>query len=196
MALLRLPTRTAAADLDEGAHVLDEPTVSAVNIAVAKARAIEAEPDEVVLTADTLVVCDDEVMAKPADADEARRMLQRLRGRPHQVLSGVALRKHDGVRWCGAVATTVVMREYTSGEVEAYIARGEPFDKAGGYAVQDEAFRPVERLEGCYLNVVGLPLCAVAAGLISMGVDVTAAGAPPCEYCRAGAGVVSIRSGS
>jgi len=62
--------------------------------------------------------------------------------------------------------------------------------------VQDEAFRPVERLEGCYLNVVGLPLCAVAAGLISIGVEVTAAGAPPCEYCRAGAGVVSIRSAS
>jgi MAF protein len=186
----------AAADLDEGAHLLDDPTVSAVNIAVAKARAIETEPEEVVLTADTLVVCDGEVMAKPADADEARRMLQRLRGRPHQVLSGVALRNSDGVRWCGAVATTVVMREYTPGEVEAYIARGEPFDKAGGYAVQDEAFRPVERLEGCYLNVVGLPLCAVAAGLIALGVEVTAAGAPPCEYCRAGAEVVSIRSGS
>ena len=191
-----MPTRVAAADLDEGAYLLEEPTVAAVNIAVAKARAIEAEPDEVMLTADTLVVCDGEVLAKPADADEARHMLRRLRGRPHQVLSGVALRNDDGVRWCGTVATTVVMRAYTDAEVDAYIARGEPFDKAGGYAVQDEEFRPVERLEGCYLNVVGLPLCAVAAGLMSMRVEVTGAGRPPCGYCRAGADLVSIRSGS
>jgi hypothetical protein len=76
------------------------------------------------------------------------------------------------------------------------VARGEPFDKAGGYAVQDEVFRPVERLEGCYLNVVGLPVCAVAAGLRAVGVEVAelAAGTPPCGYCRAGAPLVAIRS--
>ena len=182
--------------MDETAHLLPDASVAAVNVAVAKARAIEAHSHEVVLTADTLVVCDGEVMAKPADADEARDMLRKLRGRSHQVLTGVALRQEDGVRWCGMVATTVVMRGYANSEIEAYIARGEPFDKAGGYAVQDEEFRPVERLDGCYLNVVGLPLCAVAAGLISMGIEVTAAGAPPCGYCRAGADVVSIRSGS
>jgi septum formation protein len=164
-------------------------------VAVAKARAIEPQPDEVVLTADTLVVCDDHVLAKPVDTVEARAMLRRLRGRAHQVLSGVALRAGEGVRWCGMVATTVVMREYASDEVEAYIARGEPFDKAGGYGVQDEAFRPVERVEGCYLNVVGLPLCAVAAGLRALSVEVPAAGTPPCDYCRAGADAVAIRSG-
>ena len=94
------------------------------------------------------------------------------------------------------VTTEVFMRAYATDEVEAYIARGEPFDKAGGYAVQDEAFRPVERLEGCYLNVVGLPLCAVAAGLATLGVAVAAAERPPCGYCRAGAGLVSVRSAS
>jgi septum formation protein len=186
----------APVDLQEDAYLLDDPAVAAVNVAVAKARAIEAQADEVVLAADTLVVCDEHVLAKPAHASEARDMLRRLRGRTHRVLSGVALRTDEGVQWCGMVATSVVMREYAPDEVEAYIARGEPFDKAGGYAVQDQAFRPVERLEGCYLNVVGLPLCAVAAGLSCLGREVPPAGAPPCEYCRAGAGVVSIRSAS
>ena len=191
-----MPSRVASADLDESAYLLPEPATAAVNVAVAKARAIAAGADEVVLTADTLVVCDAEVMAKPADADEARHMLRALRARSHQVLTGVALRGEDGVRWCGVVATSVVMRDYSDAEIEAYIGRGEPFDKAGGYAVQDEAFRPVERLEGCYLNVVGLPLCAVAAGLASLGVEVTAAGRPPCGYCQAGAGLVSVRPAS
>ena len=191
-----MPSRVAPVDLDESAYLLPEPATAAVNVAVAKARAISAAPDEVVLTADTLVVCEAELMAKPADADEARHMLRALRARSHQVLTGVALRGEDGVRWCGVVATTVVMRGYSDAEIEAYIGRGEPFDKAGGYAVQDEAFRPVERLEGCYLNVVGLPLCAVAAGLASLGVEVTAAGRPPCGYCRAGAELVSVRSAS
>jgi MAF protein len=176
--------------------LLGEPAVAAVNVALAKARAIEAEPDEVVLTADTLVVCDSEVLAKPADAAEARQMLGKLRGRPHQVLSGVALGAAREVRWCGMVTTTVLMRDYAEAEVEEYIVRGEPFDKAGGYAVQDETFHPVERLEGCYLNVVGLPVCAVVAGLNALGIDVTPAGPPPCHYCRAGAGLVSIRSAS
>ena len=191
-----MPSRVAPVDLDESAYLLPEPAAAAVNVALAKARAVAAEADEVVLTADTLVVRDAEVLAKPADADEARDMLRALRARAHQVLTGVALRGEGGVRWCGVVATTVVMRDYTDAELEAYIGRGEPFDKAGGYAVQDEAFRPVERLEGCYLNVVGLPLCAVAAGLATLEVEVTAAGRPPCGYCRAGAELVSVRSAS
>jgi predicted house-cleaning NTP pyrophosphatase (Maf/HAM1 superfamily) len=87
------------------------------------------------------------------------------------------------------------MRAYTDAEVEAYIARGEPFDKAGGYAVQDQVFRPVERLEGCYLNVVGLPLCAVSRGLATLGVPVQEppeSFVPPCGYCRAGEQLVRI----
>jgi predicted house-cleaning NTP pyrophosphatase (Maf/HAM1 superfamily) len=82
------------------------------------------------------------------------------------------------------------MRAYTPAEVADYIARGEPFDKAGGYAVQDQRFRPVERLNGCYLNVVGLPLCAAAAGLNALGVTVASAGPPPCTYCARGAALV------
>jgi len=150
------------------------------------------------VAADTLVVVDQhEILGKPATPAAARAMLERLRGRDHQVLTGVLLRRGDAEpmqTWAGVVSTRVVMRAYTDAEIEAYIERGEPFDKAGGYAVQDQAFRPVERLEGCYLNVVGLPLCAVAAGLRTLGVDVAAGGPPPCAYCERGRPLVS-RSG-
>jgi predicted house-cleaning NTP pyrophosphatase (Maf/HAM1 superfamily) len=125
-------------------------------------------------------------------------MLNILRGRAHAVVTGVALRRGSaGNEWHAAVQTSVVMRPYSDDEVESYIARGEPFDKAGAYAVQDDLFRPVQRLEGCYLNVVGLPLCAVARGLETLGVTTSRSETgpllPPCTYCRAGEDMVRIR---
>ncbi len=161
---------------------------------MAKARAVEAHAGEIVVAADTLVVIDGEILGKPANDAAARAMLARLHGRAHLVLTGVVVARGE-LTWAGAVSTRVVMRGYTEAEVEVYIARGEPFDKAGGYAVQDEAFRPVEHLEGCYLNVVGLPLCAVAAGLAALGEIVAPGGPPPCEYCTRGRPLVT-RSGS
>jgi MAF protein len=148
----------------------------------------DAAPDEVVLGADTLVVADGATLGKPSTATEARAMLEQLRGRPHTVITGVALRANAGREWGAAVSTLVHMRGYADTEVERYVERGEPFDKAGGYAVQDAEFRPVERLEGCYLNVVGLPLCAVARGLEALGKRVQGPRecVPPCDYCRAG----------
>jgi nucleoside triphosphate pyrophosphatase len=193
VALLGLQWRLAPADIVEERYLLAEPIVAAVNVALAKVQASSAQPDEVVVAADTLVVIDREILAKPFDAGEARAMLRRLRGRAHHVLTGVVLSGAEHT-WAGVVDTRVLMRNYQADEVEAYIARGEPFDKAGGYAVQDEAFRPVERLDGCYLNVVGLPLCAVATGLNALGTSVPSAGPPRCRYCDAGAELV--RSGS
>jgi MAF protein len=189
--LLGLSFRIAAADIDEEAHLVSEPMVAAVNVAVAKARAVQAASEEMVLAADTLVVVDGETLGKPADRETARQMLARLRGRAHQVVSGVVLRRGD-MAWAAVVSTRVVMRTYADAEVEAYIGRGEPFDKAGGYAVQDQTFRPVERLDGCYLNVVGLPLCGVAAGLNALGWMTPGAEPPPCGYCRRGAPLVSL----
>ncbi len=169
-------------------------------MAVAKARAITTEDDEVIVAADTLVVVDREILGKPASPDEAIAMLRKLRGRAHHVLTGVALRQSaDDVQWGGVVTTRVIMRPYSEAEVADYVARGEPFDKAGGYAIQDAVFGPVERLEGCYLNVVGLPLCAVSAGLMALGAPPSTArqaGPPPCGLCDAGARLVQIRSGS
>jgi MAF protein len=159
---------------------------------MAKARAVNVAEGELVVAADTLVVVDDEVLGKPDDALEANLMLHRLRARSHYVLSGVALRTNAGQQWGGVVSTRVVMRDYANQDIEEYVARGEPLDKAGGYAIQDSRFRPVDRVEACYLNVVGLPLCAVAAGLNAIGTEVKPAGVAPCEYCRAGASLVSV----
>jgi MAF protein len=196
VSLLGLPWRAAPADIDESAHLLADPLVGALSVAAAKAHVVHGAADEVILAADTLVVADGAVLGKPTDADSARAMLGHLRGRPHQVVSGVALRASNELRWGGVVTSRVMVRDYAASEVDEYVARGEPFDKAGGYAVQDEVFRPVERVEGCYLNVVGLPLCAVTAGLAALGVDTTGAAhrQPPCDLCRAGGPLVSIRS--
>jgi septum formation protein len=192
--LLNLPWRSTPAEVDEAAHLLPDPFVGALNVAVAKARTVRLDDrDEVVLAADTLVVAHGVVLGKPADASEARQMLQALRGKAHQVLTGVALRRADEAAWGAVVSTRVMMRTYADDDVEAYIARGEPFDKAGGYAVQDAEFHPVEHLDGCYLNVVGLPLCAVAAGLAALGAELGGTSRPPCSFCRAGAALVSVR---
>lgn len=193
--LLGLGWRAAPQDLPEEEHLLREPLVGALNVALAKARGVpDLAEDEITLAADTLVVSPEgEVLGKPASAEAARRMLRRLRGRAHTVITGVVLRESSGREWAAAVSTSVRMRAYSEADIQQYVERGEPYDKAGGYAVQDAEFRPVERLEGCYLNVVGLPLCAAARGLETFGVRVASAGEwlPPCGYCAAGAPLVA-----
>jgi septum formation protein len=163
-------------------------------VALAKARLPSAAADELVVAADTLVVLDGRMLGKPPDAEAAFTMLRALRGRGHDVATGVAVRANDGREWGAVVSSRVHMRLYAEREIEAYVARGEPFDKAGGYAVQDTQFRPVERLEGCYLNVVGLPLCAVAGGLEALSISVAAPGtrSAPCAWCSAGSALVEI----
>jgi septum formation protein len=191
--LLGFAARAIPSEIDEAEFLLSDPLVGALNVALAKARAAgKADLDEVVLGADTLVVADGTVLGKPTEPDEARRVLRSLRGRTHEVLTGVAVRRADEATWGAVVTTRVQMRSYQELEIDAYIARGEPFDKAGGYAVQDAEFQPVSKLDGCYLNVVGLPLCAVAAGLAALGAEIAAASRPPCEYCRVGAALVAV----
>ena len=125
----------------------------------------------VVLGADTVVVVDGAILGKPVTRSEAVEMLRRLRGREHGVTTGMAVvDSAAGLVETAAVASTVHMRRYDDEEIEAYVASGEPFDKAGAYAVQDTHFRPADRVEGCYLNVVGLPLCRAAELLSRAGV--------------------------
>jgi MAF protein len=141
-----------------------------------------------ILTADTTVEIDGEIVGKPADDDEAWAILRRLRGRTHHVHTGISVR--DGAT--GHVETTltttgVVMRDYADEDIAAYIASGDPFDKAGAYAIQHPVFRPVERLEGCHTNVMGLPLCTACAMLAQHGVPVPrppgcASERLPCEW--------------
>lgn len=127
-------------------------------------------PGEFVLAADTTVAIDGEILAKPLDAADAASMLSRLRGRRHEVHTGVAvLRVEDGALFSTLVTTRVDMRCYTPEEMQDYIASGDPLDKAGAYAIQHQGFHPVDQLEGCYSNVVGLPLCAAARLLADAG---------------------------
>jgi septum formation protein len=120
-------------------------------------------PGVVVLGADTVVVCDGEVMGKPADAADATRMLLRLSGRTHQVVTGVSVVWAQGSAETAAELTHVTMRTISPQEVSEYVAGGEPMDKAGAYAIQGHAGRWIPRINGCYFNVVGLPLALVTS---------------------------------
>ena len=124
----------------------------------------------VLLSADTVVALEGEILGKPASPEEARSMLERLSDGWHQVVTGVAVADGATGRTLTGVETSDVRtRSFSDNEIEAYVASGEPFDKAGGYAVQDEGFRPVVRADGCYLNIVGLPLCVVTELLQRLG---------------------------
>lgn len=122
---------------------------------------ILAADTTVILAADTLGIQADQILEKPATPDEARTMLRRLRDQPHTVATALTLLKltsgQHPQRITRVTQSTVWMRAYSDEEMEAYIASGEPFDKAGGYAIQDEHFKPVARFEGSYSNIVGLP---------------------------------------
>jgi 23S rRNA (uracil1939-C5)-methyltransferase len=143
--------------------------------ALAKARASAVDQARgTVIGADTVVELDGTILGKPADADEARTMLKALRGREHRVITAVALvDAATGASEQQFRASRVVMREYSDEEIDAYIASGDPFDKAGAYAVQSESFAPASEVRGCYLNVVGLPVCALLKAAERFGVQVS-----------------------
>jgi septum formation protein len=145
-----------------------------------------------VIGADTAVILDSEILGKPADPDDATQMLTRLRGRSHDVLTGVATVDRNRNRLQRSVVRTVVtMRDYTDAEIADYIATGEPFDKAGGYGIQGKASQLIAGFQGCYTNVVGLPLCEVSAHLAALGVAVRAAP----SVCRLPSGEACPRLG-
>ncbi|MCC6175349.1 MAG: septum formation protein Maf [Chloroflexi bacterium] len=188
LALLELPFSTAVADVDETPRPCERPDGLALRLAQAKAAALAGgQSAALVLGADTVVALDDRLLAKPADGEEARMMLRDLRGREHRVITGVAVAQAGRVLVAGAIETLVAMREYGDGEIEAYIASGRPFDKAGGYAIQDPTFHPVARIVGCYPNVVGLPLCEARRQIAACGQ--TPSGPPGPPSGPGGAGV-------
>ncbi|GGY58159.1 Maf-like protein [Bacterioplanes sanyensis] len=161
-----VPHYVHAADIDE-TPLLNEPAQAYVErMAQEKAQAIALQCADVVLGADTSVIIDGDILGKPADEQDAAAMLQRLSGRWHQVVSGVALAQQtaDGLR-CEAlsVITEVQFVELNQQQIAAYIATGEPADKAGAYGIQGFGAVMVASLQGCYSNVVGLPLQQTAA---------------------------------
>ena len=151
-------------DTDESRLADKSPAEYVVRLAEAKARAAgpHVQGEMLILGADTAVVDGGEVLGKPADAAEAAWFLRQLRGRVHQVYTGIAaLRPQDGKLVTDLCITDVPMRNYSDEEIEAYVLTGDPLDKAGAYAIQHPVFRPVPRLEGCYASVMGLPMCHV-----------------------------------
>jgi len=126
----------------------------------AEVAAAHAAPGDIVIGADTIVVLDGAVLGKPKDADDAKRMLTALSGRAHTVFTGVTVLRDDTVL-SHAERTEVHFRPLTEAEIDAYIATGEPMDKAGAYGAQGYAALFVEKLEGDFFNVMGLPLCAL-----------------------------------
>ncbi len=131
------------------------------------------EGPALVLGADTLVVLDGQPMGKPASRDEAGRMLRALRARTHEVVTAVALEGPGGREASDVVTSRVRMRAYSDREIEAYVETGEPDDKAGAYAVQGLGAHLVDGVEGCYTNVVGLPLRTTARLLRDFGLAPT-----------------------
>jgi MAF protein len=172
--------------VDEDAVTRSRPERLARALALAKAREVAAsQPDAAVLAADTVVVRRGVCLAKPSGPPEARDMLQRLRGRPHHVITAVCVVAPRHRPRAGHEVTRVVMRPYMPAEVEASIARGDPFDKAGAYAIQDPIFRPVATYQGCYCNVVGLPLWTTLRLLLAAGAAPARTARMPvaCEAC-------------
>lgn len=141
-------------------------------LALAKARAVASRlAGAIVLGADTAVVLGGKVFGKPESPEDARRMLRALRGREHEVITGVALVEvPSGREETAAVVSQVLMREYSEAEIDAYVASGEPLDKAGAYAIQAAGHGLVDRVEGCYTNVVGLPLTTTRRLLEAWGI--------------------------
>ncbi|HEX3555248.1 MAG TPA: Maf family protein [Thermoanaerobaculia bacterium] len=147
-----------AVDLDETPGAGEPPEATVLRLARAKATA-RAEPGELVLGADTVVVIDGELLGKPRDPEDARRMLARLAGREHTVLTGVALEEPGRNRRTSALERSQVrMASLTPEEIAWYVSTGEPLDKAGSYAIQGIGALLVEEVRGNYTNVVGLPL--------------------------------------
>ncbi len=159
----------------------------AKRLALTKALEVVADhPERTVLGADTIVVLDDDVLGKPKSVTEATEYLKRLRGRTHKVITAVAVvgRTLEAPAQA-STASKVRFRSYSDREIEEYVASGDPMDKAGAYAIQSELLRPAINVEGCMLNVIGLPLCLAVELLAVHGLTVNRpSGFSVPEACR------------
>jgi septum formation protein len=162
---------TQPGEIDESYQAGETPESHALRLAGEKARAVaEFSRGRFFIGADTIVVSEGEVMGKPKDTADAERMLRKLSGTAHEVITGFSVfDKASGRELADAVKTLVYFKTLRSDEIHAYIATGCPFDKAGAYAIQGNAAYMIRRIEGSYTNVVGLPLCEVVEALRSLG---------------------------
>ena len=163
LGLLNIPFAIRVADIDETLEE-DLPVAEAVaRLSRRKAEAIPRQPGDIVIAADTVVVCDGAVLGKPKDEQDALRMLRMLSGRQHQVMTGMTVLQGEKAVSHTEI-TDIFFRDLTEAEIRAYIATKDPMDKAGAYGIQNGAALFVEKIHGDYFNVVGLPVCRL--GLI------------------------------
>ena len=156
--LFRRPFVVEAADVDEKMDDSQPAASEVARVSRRKAEAVAREQEDVVIAADTIVVCDGQILGKPKSTEHAVQMLTMLSGRAHQVMTGLTVVRGNAVVNCTEV-TDLWFRKLSRKEIEDYVATGEPMDKAGAYGIQGGAALFVQRLEGDYYNVMGLPVC-------------------------------------
>lgn len=171
-----LKFRICTAEHDETMDPTASPEAEACRVSRLKAEAVQAlcDPEDLIIAADTIVVCEERILGKPADEEEAYRMLRLLSGREHRVITGLCVLRGERVS-CVSEVTKLRFRELSDGQIRAYIATGEPMDKAGAYGIQGKASVFVPGIEGDYYNVMGLPVCTLAQILEEFGIVL------PCE---------------
>ena len=178
---LGVPFRILVSDILEILSQDLDPEAQAMALAEQKARAVASRIQPgIVLGADTVVVLDGTLLGKPRDDADAVDMLRRLSGRDHQVVTGIAITDAAGSLHSSAVSSVVRFRSLSEADITAYVASGEPRDKAGAYAIQGLGAQLVHDLQGCFTNVVGLPLCETASLLSEAGIF-PSAGWPGCR---------------
>lgn len=171
-------------DIDESQHAGESPENYVLRLAKEKTLAVaqRASPESIVIGSDTAVIDGNEILGKPKDAQDAIRMLKQLRGRTHQVYTGVAMyRLSDQRMFTELSITNVPMRAYGDDEINAYVDTGDPLDKAGAYAIQHPDFKPVHSMSGCYAGVMGLPMCHVVRTLKKFGLHAQADVPTACQ---------------
>lgn len=169
LSLIGIEHDVQPANIDESYFAGEEPRAHALRLAREKAEAI-ASPGAVTIGSDTIVILDGEILGKPADAEEAARILRRLSGRVHTVITAVAVHWRDELI-ADAEEVTVTFRVLSEAEITAYIATGEPMDKAGAYGIQGYGATIVDRVDGDYFAVMGLPLNRLTRLLESLGLE-------------------------
>ena len=158
LGLFHIPFTVRVADIDETMDETKRPFDEVARVSRLKAEAVEREKDDVVIAADTIVVCEGKVLGKPRTEADAKEMLALLSGRDHQVMTGMTVLRGETALTCTEV-TDIHFRGLSRREIDAYVASGEPMDKAGSYGIQGGAALFVDKLVGDYYNVMGLPVC-------------------------------------
>lgn len=170
MELFRKPFSVKVADIDETMNPALPPYDEVARVSRLKAEATPHGEDDIVVAADTIVVCDGQVLGKPKDESDAFRMLRLLSGKDHQVMTGLTVLRGDTATVCTEV-TDIHFRQLSDKEIADYIATKEPIDKAGSYGIQGGAALFVERIVGDYYNVMGLPVCRLGQILSALMED-------------------------